>query len=136
MMTSTDSSRDPPPLPPHVRPCATDATAADKALGAGNGCCIGEGRQGKESSLILNPTIGALVIRIGFGGHYTITIVRNAQNSIGGNKLGPYIIELSSLMHRCSQRRSCELELEIVAASAPGSVALEDPSPERAQYTP
>ena len=34
--------------------------------------------------------IGALIIRIGFGAHYTIVIIRNAQNIIG-NYLGPYI---------------------------------------------
>ena len=34
-------------------------------------------------------SIGALIIRIGFGGQYTIIIIRNPQNSIG-NCLGPY----------------------------------------------
>ena len=34
--------------------------------------------------------IGALIIRIGFWGYYTIVIIRSHQKSIG-NYLGPYI---------------------------------------------
>ena len=37
----------------------------------------------------LNPNLGALRTRIGFGAHYTLNITRNPQNSIG-NYLGPY----------------------------------------------
>ena len=33
-----------------------------------------------------------MIIRIGFGAHYTTIIIRNRQNNIG-NDLGPYIIE-------------------------------------------
>ena len=36
-------------------------------------------------------TIGALIIRIRFWSPFSISIIRNAQNSIG-NYLGPYII--------------------------------------------
>ena len=36
--------------------------------------------------------IGALIIRIGFGAHYIIVMVRNPQNSIG-KYLGPYIMQ-------------------------------------------
>ena len=45
----------------------------------------------------MSPTscnIGALIIRIGFGAHYTIIILRNPQNSIG-NYLGGYITSCS-----------------------------------------
>ena len=42
---------------------------------------------------LLITNVGSLVIRIGFcwgfGVYYTITVIRNAQNSMG-NYLGPY----------------------------------------------
>ena len=37
-----------------------------------------------------DPTIGALIIRIGFGVYYTIVLLRNPQKSVG-NSLGPYM---------------------------------------------
>ena len=41
--------------------------------------------------------IGALIIRIGFGAHYIIVIIRSRQNGIG-NDLGPYIIFMRGLL--------------------------------------
>ena len=39
----------------------------------------------------LGSTIGALIIRIGFGTHYAIITIRNPKNSMG-NYLGLHII--------------------------------------------
>ena len=48
-------------------------------------CCS---MHGLTATLVFN--IGALMIRIGFWGHYVILVIRSLQNSIG-NYLGPIV---------------------------------------------
>ena len=58
----------------------------------GNGCNGEPDHPTRDHGLYIKAlcNIEALIMRIGFWGHYTIIIIRNHENSIG-NYFGPYI---------------------------------------------